>query len=157
MRSSSNSTSKTCIRPETRGYKFFCEGFLHDIWSQSTTTHFFVKCNSFRSQRKTATAHSLWVCLPLGQPKSDPVKAYCSCVAGASGFCNHIMGLLYQLSHFCKSGVKCIPDDVSKTSIAQTWDRPRIEGVSAEPVMQVVVRKGKIETEQASKSVECSL
>jgi hypothetical protein len=41
------------------------------------------------------------------------------------------MALLYQISHFSKSATTIIPDDLSK--------KPRIEGVAAEPIMEVAI------------------
>lgn len=149
--------SKTCIRPETRGYQFYVGRYIHDIWCQMTNSYYFVKCKSFRSQSKSSEPHSLWVCLPLNKIECHPLKAYCTCVAGASGFCNHIVALLYQISHYSKSGTTTIPDDISKTSVAQAWDTPRIEGIAPEPVMQVIVKKAKLDATKSTKSVECSL
>ena len=49
------------------------------------------------------------------------------------------MALLYQISQFSKSATPIIPDDLSKTSMPMTWHKPRIEGVAAEPIMEVAV------------------
>jgi hypothetical protein len=37
------------------------------------------------------------------------------------------------------SATNISPDDLSKTSMHMTWQKPRIEGVAAEPIMDVAV------------------
>ena len=73
------------------------------------------------------------------------MHAYCSCIAGASGFCNHICALLYQTSHYSKRQLDTVPPDGSKTSVPQTWDKPRIHGITHEPVMSCTVKKVKLD------------
>jgi hypothetical protein len=58
------------------------------------------------------------------------------------------MALLYQISHFVKLSAKQIPTDVSKTSVPQAWHKPRIEGVSAEPIMHIEMHKSKRDIKQ---------
>ena len=51
--------------------------------------------------------------------------------------------------------MKFVPSCISKTSVPQTWDKPRIQGIHPEPVMQCTVKKSKTTT--TSKPVTCSL
>ena len=74
------------------------------------------------SQRKPTKPHQLWFAVSGEQPY-NVITAYCSCVAGASGFCN-----LFQTSHFFKRKLDVVQPDGSKTSITQTWDKPRVHG-----------------------------
>ena len=146
--------SQTCTKPERRGYQFFVEGYLHEILTCYRDYAFFVKASCFRSQIKSEV-HHLWCALSKNYPH-DVLKAYCSCVAGASGFCNHVLSLLYQLSHFCKASMKVIPDEESKTNLPQVWDKPRIRGITADPLMACSVQKAKQEGKN-SKPLRCSL
>ena len=57
------------------------------------------------------------------------------------------MALLYQISHFSKSTANKIPDDIS---ILQIWNKPRVQGITPEPVMSCRVVKVKSEVAQES-------
>ena len=127
-------SQKTCVNPETRGYQLYNEDFIHDVWICVRDCVAFLKSKCFRSQKSKQSPHELWCAITCNQP-SETVHAYCSCVAGASGFCNHVFGLLYQISHFSKLSARQIPDEIS--SKPHTWDEPRILGISPEPTMNV--------------------
>ena len=71
--------SKTCIRPETRGYQFYSEQYLHDILCQETEYKIFFKAKCFPSQKKNDTPHNLWCALNIHG--NDVVAAHCSCIA----------------------------------------------------------------------------
>ncbi len=128
---------KTCIRPETRGHRFFKGDYLADIWCQEVNDHLFFKGKCHPSQKANDPLHNIWCALE--RSSSYITAAYCSCVAGASGYCNHLVALLYQLREFSLTNTRNIPDDLAKTSKPQVWHKPRIEGIRAEPVMQCVV------------------
>ena len=135
-----NQVSKqTAQRPERRGYQFFVEKYIHGMSTAYYKCQLFVKSKCFRSQKKSEEPHSLIVAITISPCKV--YDAYCSCVAGASGFCNHVFGVLYTLSHYAKSGIKEIPSDLSRTSQPQQWDKPRIAGIRAEPMMEIEIRK----------------
>ena len=145
---------KTCIKIETRGYQFFAEGYIHDYCIKMTPTAIFIKAKCFPSQRKNEKAHQCWCVLSRS---GTVLHAYCTCVAGASGFCNHVCALLYQTSHFSKRGMEKVPPDGSKTSVPQTWDKPRVHGIRPEPVMACSVKKAKVDGDQSSKPIKSSL
>ncbi len=146
--SSASVRKQTCIKYETRGYTFYKEGFLHDIWCRNMDKYFLVKAKCFASQRKNADPHTLHVFICMSDP-CDVFKAYCTCKAGKSGFCNHLIALLHQIRDYSQSKANNIPDDKSKTSTLQTWHKPRIEGITPEPVMDCVAKKIKLESKCA--------
>lgn len=150
----SQAGKKTCIRPETRGYQFFIENYIHCIWALHEANHIFFKARCFPSQRKNDEPHKIWCAIKVDS--LDVVKASCSCTAGLSGYCNHTVALLYQISHYAKAATAIIPDDLSRTSLPQCWHKPRIEGVSAEPIMQVTPRIPHTDTKPCS-SRTCTL
>jgi len=49
----------------------------------------------------------------------------CSCVAGASGYCHHIKGLLFYMAHCKRFGLASLPDDLTCTSMPQRWNVPK--------------------------------
>lgn len=150
----SQTRKKTCIRPETKGYKFFVEKFLYDIWCATEENKVSFKSRCFPSQKKNDTPHKLWSILDRTKDFSV-LRAQCSCAAGLSGYCNHVMALLYQISHFCKSVTKRIPEDLSKTSMPQVWHKPRIEGISPEPLMECIL--GHKANSKKAGNIPCSL
>jgi hypothetical protein len=65
----------------------------------------------------------------------------CSCVAG-KGFCQHQVGLLYQLSHYQSLCLKKVPEIASSTSTPQKWHiPPRTHGFAARSVTDVTIVK----------------
>ena len=48
-----------------------------------------------------------------------------SCAIRTSGFCGHIVGLLYSLAHKKACHLKSVQNDIAKTSLPQTWHIPR--------------------------------
>jgi len=52
------------------------------------------------------------------------VKEYCSCVAGCSGMCSHVVGLLKQLIHYVMLKLQSVPSDLVCTQMKQSWHKP---------------------------------
>ena len=63
------------------------------------------------------------------------VNSKCNCVAGASGFCCHVMALLYFFYHTLKLSLTSFPRVGTSTDKPQQWHKPRKMGIKAEPVM----------------------
>lgn len=137
--------SKSCVRPEHRGYQFFSESYIHNYETCKTEMHFFIKANCYRSQSKNEAPHVIWLALSNTSGITAVSKAYCSCKAGASGYCNHVLATMYQTSHFCKLGCKTVPLRGSKTEYPQSWDKPsRGKKIKAVSVMKAHVKKAKV-------------
>ena len=65
----------------------------------------------------------------------------CSCTAG-KGFCQHVIAVLYQASHYKMLGMKSVPPIVSKTSAPQQWHvPPRTHGIKRRPVSEMKIVK----------------
>lgn len=78
------------------------------------------KC--FRSMRKNEPPHSLQVAVNVGKTVSG---ARCSCIAGVSGYCHHVIGLLFSIAHCKRLGLKALPDEVTCTSTPQRWNKQK--------------------------------
>jgi len=76
-----------------------------------------VRARCYRSMRKNEEPHRLSVHF---KPNKDPIISafQCSCAAG-QGLCQHLVGLLYTLSHYQMIGMKSVPPIISKTSKPQ--------------------------------------
>ena len=88
----------------------------------------------------------------------------CTCVAGALGFCNHAIGLMYLISHYYMTKAKVIPDDLVCTSLPQQWHKPRGKKISSEPLMDMVFKKPRLDlvvnsgtSTKNSPGISCSL
>jgi hypothetical protein len=55
----------------------------------------------------------------------DIINAKCNCVAGASGFCCHVMALLYLIDHSLKLGLETFPRVGTCTDNPQQWHKSR--------------------------------
>ena len=68
-----------------------------------------VSAKCFLSMRKNEPPHSPQVAVEVGKTVSG---ARCSCVAGASGYCHHVFGLLFYIAHYKQVRVKAFPDEL---------------------------------------------
>ena len=69
--------------------------------------------------------------------------ANCSCTAGKSGMCSHVVSLLKQLIHYVNMKMTAVPIDLSCTQMQQSWHKPRPTHIEAELVMNVAFCKAK--------------
>ena len=77
---------------------FFNDEYLKDTKACSDSHYFYFKCQCFHSYRKNDKPHDLRLAIYLitGEVK----HAFCSCVAGRIGFCNHVLALMMKVSLF---------------------------------------------------------
>ena len=124
-------------KPLEKGYKFFFEGYVHNVTSVSTDQYCYLKAKCFRSQRKNQQPHQINVA--IDGASCDIMAAKCSCVAGSTGYCNHVIGLLYLVDHSKKMQLTEFPQEGTCTDNPQQWHRPRTKGINPEPVMSCSV------------------
>uniref|UniRef100_A0A8W8JLA5 SWIM-type domain-containing protein n=1 Tax=Magallana gigas TaxID=29159 RepID=A0A8W8JLA5_MAGGI len=89
--------------------------------------------------RKGETPHRLTVDLS----DSAVTDAYCSCTAGVSGKCSHIVGLTECIQQFKVLGLKDVPTEQSCTSLPQQWNIPRGNKIQPVSINEVLVVKAK--------------
>ena len=136
----------TSIRKATM---FLQDEYLKEILSASDESYFYFKAQSHHSFRKNDPPHNLKValCIVSGKVK----HAYCTCVAGAVSFCNHVLALMMKVCKFtlyeCKSVSDLENEDDMQpkqacTSMLQLWHRKgRGDTIVSQPAMEVVVHK----------------
>ena len=93
------------------------------------------KC--FRSMKKNESPHSLEVTVSMDKAVSG---ARCSCVAGASGYCHHKIGLLFYVAHCKQLGLKALPDELTCTSMPQRWHLIRTKTIEQKEVQDLLVK-----------------
>ena len=89
-----------------KSYKFFREGYIHDIYTREVSEHFYAKARCYRSLKKSEELHFLVVILKKSNDRASVHPAHCSCKAGSGGHCNHVFALLFQLNDLMCLNVK---------------------------------------------------
>jgi len=150
---SGRNSSSYVEKPLEKGYKFFYENYCHDVLCGQNDGEVHVKGKCYRSQKKNQTPHNVLIKLS----KSGNVNmARCSCAAGANGYCNHTMGLLYLIDHVIKLKAPTFPKVGTCTENPQQWHKPRTQGIHAEPIMGYTVVNPKY-TNKPCTGVKCTL
>lgn len=122
--------------------------YLHEIQTHCDQRYFYFCAKCFHSFKVHETPHNLKLALCI--VSGDVEYAHCgpSCAAGKSGFCNHILALMMKICKYSSYDCKDVRDlkdkedeNPSKVCISalQNWHRSRMDDVSLQPVMQVVV------------------
>ncbi|KAG1655018.1 hypothetical protein GQR58_024744 [Nymphon striatum] len=124
----------------SKAYKFFAEPrYLHSINVTYLEDKVKVAEKCFRSMKKSEPPHILEIFITL--VNKDVANGKCSCVAGASGFCHHLIGLLFSMAHCKMYGLTTIPDDLKCTSMPQHWSVPREAQIPTREIQTVLVKK----------------
>ena len=162
---SSSHSVPTSIRKATT---FLQDEYLKGILVASDDNCFYFKSSCHHSFRKNDPPHNLKVtlCIVSGKVK----HAYCTCVAGSVGFCNHVLALMMKICKFTLYECKNVNDldnegdmqaKQSCTSMLQQWHRKgRGDTIAPQPVMEVVVYKTHQDQDRASskdQGVRCLL
>ncbi|KAK3744176.1 hypothetical protein QZH41_020566 [Actinostola sp. cb2023] len=96
----------------TKGYKFFCEGFIHEFQvatQPDNTNQVYLRSKCFKSLKKNEDPHQLQICLLSKTGVSSKVIQHsCSCKAG-QGICNHKTALLFQAAHYSLLNFTTVP------------------------------------------------
>ena len=64
----------------------------------------------------------------------------CTCPAGASGYCNHVMALLFELADYSLNLLQCLPEEVACTSKNRSWGIPSKNIHNKDPIMNLSVK-----------------
>ena len=109
-----------------KAFSYFNSGFVSQIvlqnLSMNSETRIVLKSSVLPSQKVSSASHSVWVLL---KKSGEVMTAYCSCTAGLSRCCNHVIAVLYKIEYAVASGitspscteVKCGFNDRSKKVI----------------------------------------
>lgn len=149
-----------------RKAKTFLENeYLKEIQAASDDHCFYFKSLYYHSFKKSEPPHELHTALSIVTGKV--LHASCSCISGKKGFCNHVLGLLINLCNFstyeCKDIRQLNKDGdmtprVECTSALQMWHRSgREDTIRPQPVVEVVVKKSKLDMAHSSEGLKCLL
>jgi len=73
-------------------------------------------------------------------------NSICDCPAGKSGYCNHVMALLFEIADYSLRQLPIVPDEVACTSQSRKWGLPPINSTNTtkkEAVMDKKIKKKK--------------
>ena len=147
---------------------FLEDEYLRDIVATCDQQCFYFKAKCCHSYRKNDPPHQLKLalCIHLG----DVLDSSCTCVAGKVGFCNHISALMLKICKFSLYKSKTTKDlrkeedenpQLACTSQLQQWNQKGGgENIVPQPVMEVVVKKTKLDepsTSRGGSGVKCLL
>ena len=122
-----------------KGYRFFVDGFVKNVW-----THAFPEKNGVAVTYVRSYVHhsmscdpSLQVFVALNSTKGDVYSAQCNCVAGLGQACNHIAAVLFYLEDAKKKRLDKLPVELSKTSQPMVWNQPPKKQVDPSPLNDI--------------------
>ena len=106
------------------------------IFTKCDKRVFYVKglCKASMKKEKRSAA------VKLTTITSKVLDGSCSCPAGKSGYCNHVMALLLELADYSLSQFKSVPEEIACTSRLRQWGVPG-ETTQKAPVMETNVQK----------------
>lgn len=122
-----------------RGRKFKEERYLSadNVFTRIADNCFNVKAKCKASMKKEIRE----VEVSLNRETALVVFAKCSCPAGKSGYCNHVMALLFELADYSLNEFENVPEEVACTSKSRQWGIPGQSGLSKKPAMARTVKK----------------
>ena len=125
----------------------------------------YFKAKCYHSFRENDPRHQLKLALRI--VKEDVLHSICTCVAGKVGFCNHISALMLKVCKFtlyeAKTTKKLQEENdenpvAACTSQLQKCHKKGRENILPQPVMEVIVKKNKLDELSTSRGgVKCFL
>ena len=115
--------SKPIKKTLKRGLKFQEERYLSSdtVYTKVFGNSFMVKAK-YRASMSTREIHELEVSLDV--TSGNVREAHCTCRAGKSGYCNHVMSLLLELARYSLEDFVRIPEEAACTSMSRKWGIP---------------------------------
>lgn len=118
-----------------KAYSFFKTGFVHKVVVKSLSSErVLLSCCVTPSQRIREQPHQLWI---LCKTSGEIVCSYCSCTAGLSTCCNHVIAALYKVEFANIKGV----NDPACTEKACAWNNSGKKDVQPKKIKEMVIRE----------------
>lgn len=129
---STESDKVPAARGVLKGFRFFTDGHVQSLKYHplpDVDGYCYIQAQVLPSMSKNKV-YTVNVCL---KEDATVAAAFCVCVAGLAGCCNHIAATLYALDNFVTLGLREAAK-LSCTSKLQQWNRPRKRKVQPERV-----------------------
>ena len=91
---------------KSKAYSYFNRGWLGNIFyhgNGDSSAYCFLKSDCRPTERLNDPPDKLWACIL--KKSSKVLSAYCSCMAGMSGTCNHVAALLFRVEAAVRLGL----------------------------------------------------
>ena len=122
-----------------RGRKFKEERYIssNKIYTKREGTKFIIKGQCKASMKKLVRN----ILVMLNRKHEEVENVSCSCPAGKSDVCNHVMALLFELAEYSLKQLESILDEPACTSQLRKWGVPGELQSHKEPVMSASIQK----------------
>ena len=140
----------TIEKTSERGLQFKNERYLNADTIQTMQAKDLFKfkgvCHvSIKKEKRFVEVH-------LCRKSSKVISSHCSCPAGNSGYCNHIMAMLYEIADYSLHSFKSVPLELACTSNIRQWGVPGEKYCRKTPLIETIIQKrGK------SRRITCTL
>ena len=113
---SSNKESVPIAKTLKRGTRFQEERYMSsdDVYTRVTGQEFQIKSRC-RASMSTRDVHN---------QEGDVLSAKCTCKAGKSSYCNHVMALLIEIADYYLHQLAEVPEEAACTERARRWGIP---------------------------------
>ena len=101
--------------------------------------------NSKKNEKRFVELH-------LCRKSSKVISSHCSGPAGNSGYCNHIMAMLYEIADYSLYSLKSVPSELSCTRKIRQWGAPGEKYCRKPPVTEII-----IQNHEKSPGITCTL
>ena len=128
---------KSISKTSARGRVFKHERFLSSdsVYTAFNLLYFYAKARCKASMKKELRNVPIQLCKRTG----ELYKATCSCPAGKSGYCNHVIALLYEIAEYSLNQLTEVPQEKACTSVLRKWGVPGNKEVVKESVMRTTL------------------
>ena len=118
---------------DQKAYSYFDSGFVGEILIYEPSTNVkFLYCD-VRASMAVHKSKELWVAT-----KDDTIiTSWCSCMAGSSACCNHVIATLYKVEYATNHGY----NDLACTSMPCKWNQSTKKEIVPRRITEIVVRK----------------
>ena len=122
---------------DQKAFSHWKSNFFGPIYfSQNKDDKCILKSTITPSQRVCQDPHQAWVAV---RNNGTIVCGWCTCIAGTSATCNHIIALLYKVNFAVQSGYT----DPACTSVPSGWNHSTRKDVQPGKVIEMDIRKDK--------------
>jgi len=84
-----------------KAYSYFLSGFVHTLFVSVQGDKVVLKCKVTPSQKVHDTQREVWI---VCEKSGLVLGAHCTCTAGFSECCNHVISVLYKIEHALTNG-----------------------------------------------------
>ena len=133
----SKTKRKAIKKTNFRGSLFKQERYLTSdtIYTARKGRFFLAKCCCRASMKKVKRN----VLVHISRRTSLVEKASCTCPAGKSGYCSHVMALLHELADYSLNSLEKVPPEKACISQLRKWALPGDKETVKEPIMRTTI------------------